>query len=155
MHSQNLVHLDIKPDNILLKDVAGDSVELVDFGMTERSGKMLKKAHGTLPYMAPEAFDLDGFPKKRLNVRPSLDMWSLGVVLYCMLTRSFPWMKAAMADPDYLEFYRWQVGLSLSPPNDWCKFAPKHCRLLKRLLTVNPSSRCNIHEVFYYLEKLL
>lgn len=153
MHSLKLVHLDIKPDNILLKDCAGTSVVLIDFGMTEHIGKKLKRACGSVPYMAPETFDFQGLPARGLTVKPSLDMWSLGVLLFCMLTGSFPWMQAMVSDHDYLEFCRWQAGLSLSlSPKEWCELTPLLCCLLKELLAVDPKCRCKIQDVFGHLD---
>ena len=150
MHRLHLVHLDIKSDNILLKTTESHHVELVDFGMTERLGKKLKVACGTLPYMAPEMFDLHGLPVRGLRVRRSFDMWSLGVVLYSMATGNFPWMQAILTDPDYAEFYRWQVEQSQSTPEDWCELSPELATLLRALLAVEPRNRCKIHQVFDY-----
>ncbi|XP_031229557.1 LOW QUALITY PROTEIN: sperm motility kinase X-like [Mastomys coucha] len=76
IHSQNIVHRDIKAENILL-DWEGH-VKLTDFGLGKRlaSGEKFKGFCGTAQYCAPEVFDhtqYDGLPT---------DIWSLGVVLY-------------------------------------------------------------------------
>lgn len=155
VHNNNLVHLDIKPDNILLKDPEGSSVFLVDFGLTERAGKKLSQASGTVPYMAPEAFDIDGMPAKGLIVKPSLDMWSLGVLLYSMLTGDYPWLQAVLTDPDFSEFCHWQVaiGAILSPPQDWQHFAPQLHKLLRTLFAVNPRCRCKVQDLYHYFDE--
>lgn len=153
MHNHHLVHLDIKPDNVLLKDPEGSSVELVDFGLTERIGKKLGAAHGTLSYMAPEAFDMDGVPVTRLTAKPSLDMWSLGVLLFGMLTGDYPWMQAVLSDQDFSEFSRWQVGVVHLPPKGWRHFTPQLCELLRTLFALNPRCRCKVQDAFCYFDE--
>lgn len=145
MHSLDMVHLDIKPDNILLKDTYSCSVVLTDFGLTRRTGKKLSVACGTMPYMAPENFnENNNLPICHLVVKPSLDVWSLGVVLLCMLTGTHPWGQAVKSDLDYLEFYQWQTeepSCSL-PPQGWEEFSPSLCGLLEGLLAIDPKRRC-------------
>ena len=110
MHSKNLVHRDIKPENIVLADEKGSSVKIIDFGMTLRSGVHVSRVCGSIPYTPPEicsASDETGF-----YVDPSCDVWSLGVLLFCMLTGSFPWEQAPLS---YYECVQWQRGLSPKP----------------------------------------
>ncbi len=92
MHLRGVVHRDLKPSNILLDvDEASERVyvRLIDFGIATKQGAeasppLTTSGHeiGTLAYMAPE----------RLNgiAAPSNDIYSLGVILYQMLTGRFP-----------------------------------------------------------------
>jgi serine/threonine protein kinase len=148
MHDLNLVHLDLKPDNILLKD---STVKLADFGLAERIGKKLKGACGSLSYMAPETFDTNGLPVAALTARSSLDMWSLGVLLFSMLVGLYPWMQASLKDPDFSGFCRWQVGATHSCPVEWQHITPELSQLLQSLFAVNPQHRCRVQEVFNYM----
>ena len=82
IHSQNIVHRDIKPENILFankKDYS--SLKLIDFGLATNSKRHIHKA-GTPYYMAPEM--IEGFSY------PQSDIWSVGVILYLMLTGKYP-----------------------------------------------------------------
>lgn len=153
MHDRNLVHLDIKPDNILLRDFS--SVVLADFGLTERVGKKLSQGCGTLAYMAPEAFNVNGLPVARVTAKHSLDMWSLGVLLFSMLTGEIPWGLAVLSDLDFFQFYRWQMGMTHPIPVVWrdFNFTPELRGLLRVLFAVNPKHRCKIQDVFCYFDK--
>lgn len=79
-HSQNIIHRDIKPDNIM---VDGNDVKLIDFGFAFSPDSSCKvHMAGTPQYMAPEAYQ-DKISEKS-------DIWSLGVCLYYLLTGKLP-----------------------------------------------------------------
>ena len=152
MHSKNLVHRDLKPENIVLGDKNGSFVQLIDFGMTLRTGTHVPCVSGSIPYTAPEicnASDEIGF-----HVDPSCDVWSVGILLFCMLTGSFPWEQATLSDPNYYRFVQWQSGITNTPPSMWQKFSPRLLSLFKRLLDMNPHDRCDITEIFTYTNDL-
>ena len=88
LHSANVCHLDIKPDNMILG--ADGNWKHCDFGTASR-GKMQQVSKGTGFYMAPElgpaysvAATFDGF---------AADCFSLGVSIYLLLTSNFPFME--------------------------------------------------------------
>ena len=149
MHSKNLVHRDIKPENIVLADKEGSSVQLIDFGMTLKVGTHVPRVCGSIPYTPPEicnASDEVGF-----LVDPSCDVWSVGILLFCMLTGSFPWEQATLSDRNYYEFVQWQCGATNKPPRAWQKFSPKLLSLFNKMLAMHPEDRCSITEVHKYL----
>ena len=149
MHSKNLVHRDIKPENIVLSDEEGLSVQLIDFGMTLQAGTHHSTVSGTVPYLSPEicnASDEAGF-----FVDPSSDVWSVGILLFCMLTGSFPWQQATLSDPNYYQFILWQCGVTNKIPDSWSIFSPELFSLFNKMLTIRPQDRCHITEVFKYL----
>ena len=85
IHKQGIVHRDIKPENILL-DKAKKNLKLVDFGLGNiyKKNEFVKTACGSPCYAAPEMLSgkaYDGFYS---------DLWSCGVVLYCMLVGTLP-----------------------------------------------------------------
>ena len=152
MHSKKLVHRDIKPENIVLGDRTGSHVQLIDFGMTLRTGTHVPKVCGSIPYTPPEicnASDEDGFVAD-----PSCDVWSVGVLLFCMLTGSFPWEQATLSDPNYYEFVQWQSGVTVKPPRMWQNFSPQLLKLFNKLLAMNPVDRCSIKEIYKYINEV-
>lgn len=90
-HGQGVLHRDIKPSNIMVENTAwGESVKLLDFGLVKAmqnsaaltsTGSLL----GTPAYMSPE--QVHG--ERNLDGRS--DIYSLGIVLYEMLTRTLPY----------------------------------------------------------------
>lgn len=149
MHSKKLVHRDIKPENIVRGDKKGSLVQLIDFGMTLKTGTHVSQVCGSIPYTAPEicnSSDETGF-----IVDPACDVWSVGVLLFCMLTGSFPWEQATLSDPNYYEFVQWQNGATIKPPHMWQNFSPQLLQLFKKLLAMDPKDRCDVKEVHKYL----
>ena len=84
-HEYDIVHQDVKPDNTILTD--GNLIKIIDFGLARLIGKSSDESEkvimGTIAYMSPE--QTFGNP-----VDARTDIWSLGVVLYEMLTGHLP-----------------------------------------------------------------
>lgn len=88
MHQQRIAHRDLKPENILLmnetSDVANALVKLIDFGFSTRfeRGTFMHTTACTSHYVAPDV--LSG------SYTEACDVWSLGVVLFVLLSGSLP-----------------------------------------------------------------
>jgi calcium-dependent protein kinase len=82
IHSKNIIHRDIKPENILFSNKKNySSLKLIDFGLATFS-KQDHKSVGTPFYMSPET--IEG------NSCVQSDIWSVGVIVYQMLTGKLP-----------------------------------------------------------------
>lgn len=79
-----MAHRDLKLDNILIEE--GKTIKIIDFGFSVLSNpsQKLKIFCGTPSYMAPE------LTQKREYDGKAVDMWALGVLLFVLLTGSFP-----------------------------------------------------------------
>jgi len=92
-HEHRVLHRDIKPANILIGS-DGHTVKLTDFGLAELlSSTSLAGGGGTYPYMAPEDFDETAGSDRRS------DLWSVGVVVYEMITGRRPFVVEKTRDP--------------------------------------------------------
>lgn len=86
LHSKNIVHCDLKPENVLLSsDSEFPQVKLCDFGFARIIGEksFRRSVVGTPAYLAPEVLRNKGYNR-------SLDMWSVGVIIYVSLSGTFP-----------------------------------------------------------------
>ncbi|XP_032652805.1 myosin light chain kinase, smooth muscle-like [Chelonoidis abingdonii] len=85
VHRQSIVHLDLKPENIVCVSMSSHWIKIIDFGLARRldPNSPVKVMHGTAEFMAPEviAFEPVGF---------TTDMWSIGVICYILLSGDSP-----------------------------------------------------------------
>lgn len=90
MHAKGIIHRDIKPENIMI--TAADEIKIIDFGLSKRSkkGEKLHNVAGTPYYMAPEVLEGDYDNK--------CDVWSLGVLLYVLMSGYLPFQGANRAE---------------------------------------------------------
>ena len=133
IHSKNIVHRDIKLDNILID--LNNNIKLCDFGVGKcisNNNEILKEQCGTPAYIAPEVVSGDGysgFP---------VDMWSSGIVLYSLLMGCVPFKAQNLNELQGLIMsgnYKQIEGLSKNASD-----------LLNKLLEINPNKRINVDE---------
>eukprot|EP00948_MAST-09A_sp_MAST-9A-sp1_P003015 g3015.t1 len=99
LHSQDVLHLDVKPHNILVDDLG--TIKLSDFGCSERLrlGEDSKGGvKGTPAYMAPEVIKEGKYTTKA-------DIWSLGCTVLHMATGEVPWHEFKAKNPSTLMFH--------------------------------------------------
>ncbi|XP_023688106.1 serine/threonine-protein kinase 17A isoform X1 [Paramormyrops kingsleyae] len=88
LHKNSVVHLDLKPQNILLtSDSPLGDIKIVDFGLSRMvsSNQELREIMGTPEYVAPEILNYE-------PISTATDMWSIGVLAYMMLTGTSPFL---------------------------------------------------------------
>ncbi|XP_018424562.1 PREDICTED: serine/threonine-protein kinase 17A isoform X1 [Nanorana parkeri] len=88
LHRHNVVHLDLKPQNILLtSDSPLGDIKIVDFGLSRvvNNNEELREIMGTPEYVAPEILSYE-------PIFTATDMWSIGVLAYVMLTGTSPFL---------------------------------------------------------------
>uniref|UniRef100_A0A8C1CSL7 Myosin light chain kinase, smooth muscle n=2 Tax=Cyprinus carpio TaxID=7962 RepID=A0A8C1CSL7_CYPCA len=87
IHKQDIVHLDLKPENIMCINKTGSKIKLIDFGLARRledSGS-LKVLFGTPEFVAPEVINYEA-------ISYPTDMWSIGVICYILVSGLSPFM---------------------------------------------------------------
>jgi serine/threonine protein kinase len=100
LHEYGLVHRDIKPENLLFNE--DGTVKLCDFGWTVETGMGNRQTFcGTYEYMAPEVI-------KEKPYNQSIDMWSLGILLYELLHGYSPFRAQNIneEEEEYAEIFR-------------------------------------------------
>uniref|UniRef100_A0A8C9ZDT9 protein kinase C n=1 Tax=Sander lucioperca TaxID=283035 RepID=A0A8C9ZDT9_SANLU len=111
LHFKNIVHCDLKPENVLLASAdALPQVKLCDFGFARIIGEksFRRSVVGTPAYLAPEVLRNKGYNR-------SLDMWSVGVIIYVSLSGTFPFNE----DEDIND--QIQNAAFMYPPHPWKK----------------------------------
>ncbi|KAI5102190.1 serine/threonine-protein kinase D1 isoform X1, partial [Silurus meridionalis] len=140
LHFKNIVHCDLKPENVLL--ASADSfpqVKLCDFGFARIIGEksFRRSVVGTPAYLAPEVLRNKGYNR-------SLDMWSVGVIIYVSLSGTFPFNE----DEDIHD--QIQNAAFMYPPNPWKKvtsevfFVVPAIDLINNLLQVKMRKRYSV-----------
>ncbi|KAI1899413.1 hypothetical protein AGOR_G00061530 [Albula goreensis] len=88
LHQSGVVHLDLKPQNILLTSLSplGD-IKLVDFGLARKLGTAgeLREILGTPEYVAPEILNYE-------PITTATDLWSVGVIAYMLVAGESPFL---------------------------------------------------------------
>jgi serine/threonine protein kinase len=110
-HQKGIIHRDIKPSNVLVALYDGKAVpKVIDFGVAKATGQSLTDETlvtgfgnivGTAEYMSPEQAEFN-----QLDIDTRSDIYSLGVLLFELLTGSPPFTMKEMERPNALELLR-------------------------------------------------
>ena len=135
LNKLNLIHRDLKPHNILISE--SGNIKIADFGFVKEydSSNMLDTLCGSPIYMAPEILQHKKYDGK-------VDLWSLGIILYEMVTNELPF-KAT----NHIELLKVIETRKFKIENHIV--ISKDCySLLESLLVVNPKNRISFENFF-------
>ncbi|XP_042220692.1 ribosomal protein S6 kinase alpha-5-like isoform X2 [Homarus americanus] len=152
MHRRGIVHRDLKPENLLFRNASEDSeIKIVDFGFArmmpdkDKDGSM-KTPCFTLHYAAPEVLR-QAVQQGAAGYDETCDWWSLGVILYTMLSGRAPFQSRSKDDTSASIIARIKGGsFDMSGP-EWLTVSSQAKKIIKGLLTVDASRRLTIGEL--------
>ncbi|CAL8312390.1 unnamed protein product [Lota lota] len=136
LHFKNVVHCDLKPENVLLASAEPfPQVKLCDFGFARIIGEksFRRSVVGTPAYLAPEVLCSKGYNR-------SLDMWSVGVIVYVSLSGTFPFNE----DEDIKD--QIHNAAFMYPPNPWKEISGDATDLITNLLQVKMRKRYSVEK---------
>ncbi len=140
LYDNNIIHRDIKPKNILLKNNKRDIV-LCDFGFArvKNTIKKITTICGSPLYMAPELLEAKGYSE-------IVDVWAIGMILYEMIYGQHPYNECKDIN-DLKEFSK--KDIQIPPENNFNKDTSLDCiDLMKKMLNKEELSRINLKTLF-------
>jgi len=141
LHGKGIIHRDLKMQNIMLTEDK-KTLKLIDFGLSNYFDKenLLKTPCGSAEYAAPELFD------KGTNYGPTVEIWSLGVILFGMTTGKMPFLtKGCEKKENFVVQVR--RGLNISHEHLLLKISADLKRLLLLMLEPDKEKRITLNGV--------
>ena len=137
LHSKNIVHRDIKLENLIFESSEPDALlKLIDFGTSVIRSPLrrMKTKRGTISYLAPEVF------KNEYNEK--CDTWSIGVIMYILLSGRMPF--GGRNDEEITQCI--QRGSFRVTGQEWVNISPSAIDLLSKFMDYNPHHRISAED---------
>jgi len=139
LHANGIAHRDLKPENLLCSDDQNIHIFVSDFGLSrllnEGEFQQMSTQCGSLEYCAPEVLSGSKYEK-------SVDLWSVGVISYILLTGFFPFY-----DPDRNPAVMYEKIQNVQYDWEDCPVvSPEAKDFVSRLLVYDPRGRMNAEE---------
>ncbi|XP_047316702.1 calcium-dependent protein kinase 17-like [Impatiens glandulifera] len=137
-HSMGVIHRDLKPENFLLLNKDEDApLQATDFGLSVfyKQGELFKDIVGSAYYIAPEVL--------RRRYGPEVDIWSVGVMLYILLS-GVPPFWAESEHGIFNAILKAHVDFTSDP---WPSISPGAKDLVKQMLNSDPKQRLTAFQV--------
>uniref|UniRef100_A0A8D8PQR6 Serine/threonine-protein kinase SBK1 n=1 Tax=Cacopsylla melanoneura TaxID=428564 RepID=A0A8D8PQR6_9HEMI len=155
VHMKDLVHRDVKLDNVLVFKSDFSRVKLCDFGETRKTGTLVRRRNEWLPYSPPDVLEMA--TDDTYKAETSQDIWQFAIVVFVCLTGCLPWQKAAPDDPRYCRYLYWinstGVLMPIRQPKLFKILSNKAQRWFRKFLEPKPDKRPNdLNEMYKYVE---
>jgi serine/threonine protein kinase len=141
LHSNDIVHCDIKPQNVLLANPVlngqgyENNLRLTDFGFSAvAEGNVLSHISGSPPFHAPELVD----PTRFGSYGKPVDMWAYGVTVYYLLSGRLPFSQASLDQLHYEILYQ---DVLFPDDGGWNAVSDGARNFIKKLLDKSMDSR--------------
>ncbi|CAM5154937.1 unnamed protein product [Natator depressus] len=136
LHTRNIVHCDLKPENVLLaSDEPYPQVKLCDFGFARiiEESSFRRSVVGTPAYLAPEVLRQHGYNR-------ALDMWAVGVIIYVSLSGTFPFNEEEDVNDQI------KNAAFMYPRQTWASISLEAVSLIHQLLQVKLRKRLSVNK---------
>ncbi|XP_072947581.1 uncharacterized protein [Epargyreus clarus] len=153
LHQRELVHRDVKLDNILIFKSDFSRIKLCDFGETRKVQSVVRRRNEWLPYSPPEVLKLSMDSSYKALI--SHDIWQFGIVIFICLTGCLPWQKAAFDDPRYLSFFNWYNSANplKKQPKLWKMVSSRAQKMFKKFVEPRIEKRAtNFNDLSRFLD---
>ncbi|CAD8124248.1 unnamed protein product [Paramecium sonneborni] len=136
-HEKNIVHCDLKLENIMLTFQNSKQIKIIDFGVSNYIGQQqqIDNVLGTLSYLAPEKL-----MKSQKQIQPSQDVWAIGCIIYGLVFGSLPFDGVNSS-----ETCRNIIQCNYSFPKK--NINKDLTNLLSQIFINNPKKRINIFDI--------
>jgi serine/threonine protein kinase len=132
LHSKSIAHRDIKPGNVIIANRY--TVKIVDFGLCSYIGEKNYDRVGTPGFVAPEIFNNSGH-------NCSVDLFSLGVLVYTMLSGRNPFSLGSMTEEEGNK-----LGFVRLPASEWETLSPEGLDFMRICCSYYPKRRPKAEE---------
>lgn len=140
-HSNNIVHRDLKLENLLLDSDSPDALlKIIDFGTSQifKPSFPMTEKYGTILYIAPEV--IKGYYNEKC------DIWSCGVILYILLSGHTPF--SGKNDEEILQ--KISRGFVSFEKPEWASLSSSAQSLLRKMLKKDPSLRISAEDALHH-----
>ncbi|KAK6105269.1 Protein kinase domain family protein [Brugia pahangi] len=147
LHSNQVVHRDLKPSNIMYasKTADPDSIRIIDFGFAKQlraeNGLLMTPCY-TAQFVAPEILRKQGYDM-------NCDVWSLGVLLFTMLSGETPFATSENDSPQKILKRVGEGKYSLNG-QAWINISEQAKDLIRQLLHADPSKRLSAKQILIH-----
>lgn len=152
LHSLNIVHSDLKLENVIINKYK--QIKIIDFDLSnicfEVEGFIADCVCGTINYISPESYDLCVYSKKS-------DIWSLGVILYIMLSGKYPNPSTISFSESFNSMYRRNEFKHIKFDYEELekKYDDRVIKLLKQMLSFEDYKRDDTDTIYNILVEIL
>ena len=144
IHAYGIIHADLKLENILFpeKDVINECV-IIDFGLAMENYKHLDNICGSIHYICPELL-IDQGVNTMMKYSYKMDMWSLGVILYVLLSGGIFPFSSEISEMEVL--HKIKRGIYDMNINELDYVSSSAKDLIRHFLNIDPENRISIDE---------
>lgn len=135
LHSLNIAHLDIKPENIII-DPVSLNIKLIDFGFATKNASNCEDFNGSISYAAPEIFFNKAFDARKA------DVWSTSVIYFAMIKGCLPFTPSKNGRDKQIKDII--SGKNITLPQETDELTRK---LIQMMLVVKPDERATTRMV--------